>query len=100
MTRDSNPDIGAYEYNSTLSITEKSIETVKISPNPFSEFIDITLKTPIKILKLYAIDGRQISILKRSHLINNNTHRINLSELQEGLYLLMVNNTVIKILKN
>lgn len=93
-------DLGSYEYNSTLSANNVSlnIDTIKIYPNPVTDRLFFSLTEQIETLAIYNINGQ---LVKQANTINN---RIDVSELPVGLYVLQIktakNTTNKKFLKN
>lgn len=81
-------DIGAYEYTSTNSIFENnSLSDFYIYPNPAKNSIYIENNNSqfknIKI-EIYTITGKLI----KSNIVLSNNHIIDVSELQNGIYLM------------
>ena len=98
-TRDSNPDIGAIEFGTTLGINDLTAIGFSIYPNPFNESIHINGKEEINTIKLFTLIGKKITLSKESIVINGNHVILNLSKLSSGIYLIKVNNAVAKIIK-
>lgn len=72
---------------SGLSISENALENLSIYPNPVSEnLLFINTNVPIKI-EIYDILGKSVLTSK----VDNNSNAINLSELNNGIYLLKIN---------
>ena len=94
-TRDDQPDLGAIEYDSTVGISDIHVSQLMIYPNPFTNLIHIRGIEHIKTIELYTITGQIINL----HNDELNNYRINLAFLKKGFYLLMINDTHIKIVK-
>ena len=69
------------------------IPEISIYPNPSKDVIFINIHEEIKILKIISLNGKVIKNLEPK---NN----INISFLEEGMYLINVNNYFVKFLKN
>ena len=69
------------------------IPEISIYPNPSKDVIFINIQEEIKILKIISLKGKVIKNLEPK---NN----INISFLEEGMYLINVNNYFVKFLKN
>ncbi|OWY24385.1 T9SS C-terminal target domain-containing protein [Sphingobacteriales bacterium UPWRP_1] len=69
FTRIGNPDLGAYEYNPTISIahiTAPPGNFLTAYPNPFTQSATIAFTLPETteaVLKVYSIDGREVALL-------------------------------------
>ncbi len=91
--RDTNGNWGLYEALEfeigTLSVNENSYLVINIYPIPAKEFIDI--KTPnqtISNIKLHNAEGKQIVNL--SNISSFNTYRMDLTNCNEGIYVIQV----------
>ena len=63
-------------------------EKMTVSPNPFSDFIEIkNIKTPIQTIRLYDMFGKLCFETKKANAANN---RLNTDFLAEGIYLLQI----------
>ena len=63
-------------------------EKMTVSPNPFSDFIEIkNIKTPIQTIRLYDMFGKLCFETKKVNAANN---RLNTDFLAEGIYLLQI----------
>lgn len=75
-----------------LSIEENVLSGLKIYPNPTTGIVNIDLGTTIldnkSIVKLYDIQGRNISTKEMSSSVDN----INISNLSDGVYLITIEN--------
>ena len=77
-------DIGAYEFDSTLSISDLNLDTsLLIYPNPATDIINISSTKPITKIKVFDMSGKQILKVL-------NTNKINITSLKPGLYLLRI----------
>jgi len=72
--------------NDILSIEENVEEQVKVFPNPTYDILYIESKTPNTSLALYSIEGKKIMTI-------GNVNQIDLSFLQNGLYLVKDENS-------
>ncbi|PTX62344.1 putative secreted protein (Por secretion system target) [Kordia periserrulae] len=94
-TRDSNPDIGAIEYASTLSIKDESFTSIKIYPNPATHQITIEgIELDTSKVRLYNSLGQELHNFKFT-----SSRIMNISTLPTGIYFLKLSGTVRKILK-
>jgi hypothetical protein len=97
LRNDGNPDIGAYEYDASLSTDETEGLNFSIYPNPTTNFVTITSKNEIKIIQLFNQLGQKINIeIKKT---DKNTFRINLRNLPNGIYFLNINESSKSIIK-
>lgn len=91
-------DLGAYEYNSTLSVDDISLDenTVKLYPNPATDVVNIKTNQTIKNVAVFNVNGQKVLDIA-------NQSQINISNLPTGMYFLNINtnqsNQTIKILK-
>jgi hypothetical protein len=82
-----------------LGIDENSLQAVSVSPNPCKDFININMANPesIEKLELFDITGKRI-------LNFTNTSKINISNLNNGVYMLRIQtdkgSVTKKIIKN
>jgi len=75
-------DIGAYEFNSTLSVDDISFIKLKIFPNPTSDYFLLTYdetQISIKTIDLFDINGKLVKTF-------NPTQLLSVSEIAAGLY--------------
>lgn len=79
-------DLGAYEYNSTLSVDDVSLDisSVKLYPNPVSDRLFIKSTEQIESVSIYNINGR---LVKQSNSINKG---FDVSVLPSGLYMIEI----------
>ncbi|WP_034058859.1 choice-of-anchor Q domain-containing protein [Lacinutrix jangbogonensis] len=77
-------DMGAYEYNSTLSAEsfELNINELKLYPNPVNNILNILLDGTLERVEIYTVQGQKIQ--------EGTTSKIYVSNLSTGLYLLKV----------
>lgn len=91
-------DLGAYEYNSTLSVDDISLDenTVKLYPNPATDVVNIKTNQTIKNVRVFNVNGQKVLDIA-------NQSQINISNLPTGMYFLNIttnqSNQTIKILK-
>lgn len=96
-SRDENPDLGAIEYNSTLSIKTVKAEEVKIYPNPFKNQITINYKNrEISEISVYNTIGQK---QKFTYQKTGDFLILDLSHLSNGLYVLKTDLILKKIIK-
>ena len=93
-------DIGAYEYNSSLSVDDFEKTHFIIYPNPVTDILKIKGDNIINSYKVIDLTGK---ILIRG--VENNISTIDLSPLKKGLYVLEINTgnettTLEKVYKN
>jgi len=95
ITRDSQPDIGAYEHGVVVGIQPNIDSSPKIVlnayPNPATDAITFTFTTPItdiSTLLLYAIDGQNITTLYKgtTQAGQTNTLTIDTKAFTPGIY--------------
>lgn len=98
FARDANPDLGAIEYGAALSINDFVSTEFKVFPNPSSNYVNISGNKAINSIDLYSVLGQKIK-LNRTFQLNKNTHKIELNNLDNGLYLLKINDRIIKLIK-
>lgn len=74
------------KFNATASLSENAIKKIKIYPNPFTNFINISNieNSSIKSIEIKNITGA--SILK----ISDNFNKINLEKLSKGIYIVKI----------
>lgn len=98
FSRDANPDLGAIEYGATLSNNDFVSTKFKVFPNPSSNYVNISGNTPINSIELYSVLGQKIK-LNNTLQLNKKTNRVDLNNLDNGLYLLKINDRTIKLIK-
>ena len=76
-------DMGAYEYDSTLSITEYDNSSVTIYPNPVVNILNVNSKTPISSLSVFDLNGKKVKSISK-------TNSLDVSDLAHGLYIFEV----------
>jgi len=77
-TRDTTPDIGAIEFNASLSSNQHDAKSFKIFPNPASSYIRVEIQ--FKKAKVYDIYGRKV--------LESSDKIIDVTQLKTGVYLL------------
>ncbi len=98
---DGKPDLGAYEFDSTISVIdwqEKSQKGLLVYPNPSTSIVYIRLSSDeVNEIQLYGMNGESYKCpVQRT---GNDKARLDLSMLPHGLYLLMTSSGTAKILK-
>jgi hypothetical protein len=75
-------DIGAFEYQLPVSISELNIEKVKLYPNPGSDlvFVEGVDQSDFQSLELFSLNGKLI--------LRSREKVLDVSELQSGVYLI------------
>ncbi len=77
-------DIGAFEFEGILSIDNASEELFTIYPNPATDWVYFSEDVELERVAIYDINGRSVEV------IVNPTKRINVSQLETGMYLISV----------
>ncbi|HFA48260.1 MAG TPA: T9SS type A sorting domain-containing protein [Bacteroidetes bacterium] len=88
---------GKTNYSETIAIEfSKNNLTINISPNPFSDYLNINIgeEERNQFFQIYTLSGK---IIFRSKTI---PEHIELSDLNPGTYLVLINDKTIKITKN
>jgi hypothetical protein len=77
-------DMGAFEYNSTLSTIgfELNDNKIKLYPNPTSCVLNIEMSTILKQATIYSVLGTQV--------LKTTSKNINTANLESGLYLIAI----------
>ena len=77
-------DAGAYEFDTSLSISEVSLKdiTFNVYPNPTNSIINIKTNHIISKIDVYNLLGTKV--------LSSNKNKIDVSELQTGMYLLKI----------
>lgn len=96
-TRDINPDLGAIEYNNTLSVISEQLRDYYVYPNPASDRIYVHNKVSGSI-SLYTLSGQKIPLNDKFQKTDNDNLLL-ISALPNGIYLLKINDEVVKIIK-
>jgi hypothetical protein len=100
---------GSFRYSEVIQLKQKQTDDlIKVSPNPFKNKINIditTTQTTAAILSIIDINGRKVKVMNRLLSVgNNNLIFENLSDLQNGVYTLLIatkkNLEAIKIVKH
>lgn len=68
---------------STLSVNEFTLETVKLHPNPTTDFINIQSNFDINSVEIYSLHGQKVLAIE-------NKKTIDISSLSKGIYFLKV----------
>jgi parallel beta-helix repeat protein len=98
FTRDANPDLGAIEYNPSLSSTDLASIEVAVFPNPFKDKIQVTTSNSVEDIRLFSVSGQQINI--SNQITGNNTgYTISTLNLAAGLYILKLDSEKFKVIK-
>ncbi len=86
------PDIGIYEYQNTLNISESnSMNTILIYPNPVKNELFIKNNTNERTKQIVLVDTFGKIVLKKSYVPTDNTESsIDISTLAGGIYVLKV----------
>ena len=74
-------------YSTTLSIEDNTIETVRIYPNPLTDFMKIDAQTTINSAEIINQLGQRVMEVKSNNIINNT---IDLSTLNKGMYFMIL----------
>jgi len=82
---DTTIDVGAYELQSTLSITNTLANDFKIYPNPVNNILNIKTNTQKYNYRIYNIQGQEV--LKANNVTSST---IDLSTLHTGIYVLNI----------
>jgi len=87
---------GLRSETATLVKNEESSSSLKAYPNPAKEILNVDGISKVDNLHLYNLTGSELSV---SHSLVNNGLQISTGNLPQGVYLLQVNNQVIKFQK-
>ena len=82
-----NQPIWSYTTAGTASVNDETVNFFTLSPNPATDFISINTDLPIEKITIFNMLGQ---IIMANPIRDNN--RINVSDLQSGLYLITVSN--------
>ena len=85
-----------FGLRSTSVINEVSTSSLKAYPNPAKEVLNVDGISKVNNLHLYNLTGSELSV---PYSLVNNGLQISTDNLPQGLYLLQVNNQVIKFQK-
>lgn len=88
-------DLGAYEYQANLAVSEADNLSSMIYPNPTRGIVNIHAKERTKAA-VYNMNGQLI----KSQILNSGNNHIDLSGFANGLYLIKIGNKTFKIIKN
>ncbi|APY08230.1 hypothetical protein BWZ20_07910 [Winogradskyella sp. J14-2] len=97
-TRDSNPDLGALEFDATLSNQKFDSGQIKLYPNPtksdlFLSFNNLNIEETFEI---YNILGKRLKVINAN---TQGTLKIDVSSLASGLYIIKNKSSSIKFIK-
>jgi hypothetical protein len=87
------PDIGAYEYQFSLSIEDIDNQIFKIYPNPFVNYVEIVGKAIESEISIYDVNGR---LVKKFNNISIPS-RLNLNNLKNGMYFVEITDKLYNI---
>ncbi len=89
---DTSPDIGIYEYQNTVNISElNKIDTLGVYPNPAKNELFIKNNSKEKITQIALFDTAGKIFLNKLYTPTNSTEtRINISALTAGMYIIKV----------
>lgn len=95
-----NPNYGqtedyAIEISSTLSITDANLNNIAIYPNPTSNIINIKGLTVDANVEVFSITGQ----LLMSDIVQSTNAKMDVSSLSNGIYMLNINNHIVKFVK-
>lgn len=85
------PQFGEYNPSTSLSNPDYLIDDVEIKayPNPFTNGFNITGIELASQIFLYDLNGR---LLYKKNIKNNESHKINASNIKSGMYILLIKN--------
>jgi len=96
------PDVGAFEYDNTLSIETENKKSFFIYPNPTDGILTIRTKLGFSIVSVFDINGRLLTSKNFSN--QQLEYQFGVSNLSNGIYLLEVqlgnSKRVIKFVRN
>jgi hypothetical protein len=89
---------GTVEYSDILYVDQQNENSVSVFPNPASSYLNLRSKNSVRSIMIKDIQGRTL----RSFTAYNSSENISIdvSGLSSGLYLLQVDRSVYKFLKN
>ena len=90
------PDAPETNCNITLSTPKNELNKVTVSPNPFKDWIDVELLTDQANYEIYTLLGQK----RKSGLLNFGFNTINTANLEGGLYILKINNQIVKLINS
>ena len=98
-SRDNNPDLGAIEYITTLSINEFSLDNNNIYPNPFiNELTIYNTNTSVEEVRVYGLLGQNLTNDVSIKKIDQNI-KIETSNLPKGMYIIKTETFANKVYK-
>jgi hypothetical protein len=84
-----NSAVQVITVNGCASLNENNIDNrIVVKPNPATDYIDIVVEN-VKSIQLMTTEGRVIDI--SLNILNDNTSRIDVSNLSKGTYILRIN---------
>ncbi|HLY72208.1 MAG TPA: T9SS type A sorting domain-containing protein [Puia sp.] len=89
---------GAGEYSFIQSVSQQNEIEVSIFPNPASSYLQVHSKNPVHLIIINDVQGRTVKLFSPDYSTENIS--LNVSNLSPGLYLLQVDGSVYKFLKN
>ena len=81
------PDLGGYEFSSTLAVQDAVKAKISYYPNPVIDYLYITDVNRIKNVEVYNTAGQRISTSE----INATKGSVDMSNLPSGMYLVKIN---------
>ena len=81
-------DAISFKFQSTLSITEKTINDIQVFPNPAGKYIMFNGIDEQTNVDLFNISGKRV----KSIIVDSSDSQINVSNLSNGVYLARINN--------
>jgi hypothetical protein len=87
--------INRIKLNGDLSITEGVVGEYDIYPNPTNDIVTFRTLVPGDILQIYDLSGKPIV----NQLINDITTKLDISDLNDGIYVLKYQDTTLKVVK-
>lgn len=93
-----NSDTDAMDVDACLSISEADKTVISVFPNPGSGLFEVTGLTGTSVVNIVDAQGRAIDFNMVS--ISNSQVSIDISTMPNGIYLMNVDNTMIRLVKN
>ncbi|NQX85048.1 MAG: T9SS type A sorting domain-containing protein [Flavobacteriaceae bacterium] len=76
-------------YNPTLSITDLELSEVTMHPNPATDKINISFKTP-SAMQVSIFDGLGKAVYRQQYKLKRETHNLDVSGLTQGVYFVRI----------
>lgn len=92
---DNTIDLGAYEYQANLAVSDVSQQSLQVYPNPTTGVVFVQTTDRGK-LEVYNLNGQ----LVKTQGLETGKNTINLTNLNAGVYLLKAGNKTFKVIKN